>query len=364
MALAKKLGLLISVVGLGLVMARAGEQPRVVNAQLTTRPAASGLQREFQALVQNQTAPAWVGYAVPAVPGEHSMCCCDTGRYGRMRGQCSLEGDHGTNFNSNDSKQANLEGPEYFWVLWRIADKRAGKIRMFSADCELNAGGLPLIWFTDVKPSESVALLSTYVRSSEDGEREGKGKDLGSSALAAIALTADPAADGALDGFIAPGQPEHLRQDVSFWMGSARGRHGFETLQRLLKSDPDDRFREHAIFGLTVTHEPEAIPTLIDIAKHDNAAHVRGQALFWLAQKAGQRATQAITEAIDNDPETDVKKRAVFALSQLPRDQGVPRLIQVARSNRNYEVRKQAMFWLGQSNDPRALSFFEDVLLR
>jgi hypothetical protein len=25
-------------------------------------------------------------------------------------------------------------------------------------------------------------------------------------------------------------------------------------------------------------------------------------------------------------------------------------------------VRKQAMFWLGQSRDPRALAFFEEVL--
>jgi HEAT repeat protein len=89
---------------------------------------------------------------------------------------------------------------------------------------------------------------------------------------------------------------------------------------------------------------------------------VRGQALFWLAQKAGKRAAATITEAIENDPQTDVKKRAVFALSQLPSDEGVPLLIQVARTNGNAAVRKQAMFWLGQSQDPRALAFFEQIL--
>jgi len=89
---------------------------------------------------------------------------------------------------------------------------------------------------------------------------------------------------------------------------------------------------------------------------------VRGLALFWLAQKAGNKAAGTITEAIESDPDTDVKKRAVFALSQLPKDEGVPLLIQVARSNRNPVVRKQAMFWLGQSNDPRALAFIEEVL--
>ncbi len=37
-------------------------------------------------------------------------------------------------------------------------------------------------------------------------------------------------------------------------------------------------------------------------------------------------------------------------------------LIEVARTNRNAQVRKKAMFWLGQSKDPRAIKFFEDVL--
>jgi len=69
-----------------------------------------------------------------------------------------------------------------------------------------------------------------------------------------------------------------------------------------------------------------------------------------------------ITGAIDTDPDTEVKKKAVFALSQMPKDEGVPKLIDVARNNRNAEVRRQAMFWLGQSGDPRALRFFEDVL--
>ena len=72
----------------------------------------------------------------------------------------------------------------------------------------------------------------------------------------------------------------------------------------------------------------------------------------------------AIAGAIENDPDTDVKKKAVFALSQMPKDEGVPKLIEVAKTNHNREVRKQAMFWLGQSNDPRALEFFEQVLSR
>ena len=64
----------------------------------------------------------------------------------------------------------------------------------------------------------------------------------------------------------------------------------------------------------------------------------------------------------EQDPETQVKKRAVFALTQIKNGDGVPMLIEIARTNKNAVVRKEAMHWLGNSKDPRAIKFFEDVL--
>ena len=109
---------------------------------------------------------------------------------------------------------------------------------------------------------------------------------------------------------------------------------------------------------------PRPSTATIDLARTAATPHARGQALFWLSQRAGTQAAGAIDDALARDPDTEVKKRAVFALSQLPADEGVPRLIEVARSHSNVAVRKQAMFWLGQSKDPRALAFFESVLLK
>ncbi len=54
----------------------------------------------------------------------------------------------------------------------------------------------------------------------------------------------------------------------------------------------------------------------------------------------------------------------MFALTQLPADESTTQLIRVARTNRNPQVRKQALFWLGQSKDPRALAYIEEVLTR
>src|SRR3989440_12415457 len=50
------------------------------------------------------------------------------------------------------------------------------------------------------------------------------------------------------------------------------------------------------------------------------------------------------------------------ALSQLRRDEGVAALIRIARTHASPSVRKKALFWLGQSDDPRAIALFEELL--
>lgn len=266
------------------VLPLAAQPPRLANAQLQTRSAAAGLEKEFRALVNAAAAPAWIGYAVPAVPGDHHSCCCGHGH----ACTCCLE-ESKSAAQTVSSAPVKLEGPQRLLVLFRAEQRQVGKIRMFSEDCALDGGGLPFWWLGDVRPAESVALLAGFATGAEE------------------------------------------------------------------------RLRNTAMVALAMHAAPEAVDALIGIARGHSSAHVRGQALFWLAQKAGQKAAAAISDAVANDPETEVKKRAVFALSQL-REDGVPLLIQVARTHRNPEVRKQAMFWLGQSRDPRALGFFEEVL--
>ena len=353
------------------------QQPSLVNARVERRSASAGLDRQFRAIASAQAEPAWIGYAVPATPGRHQMCCNSYGDDGSDRccGRCRLEGGAGNNFSvkSDDHPTVKLEASSQVFILFRVENKKVEKIRPFSTDCELDAGGRTVYWFTDVRPEDSVGLLASFVgargRGPQDDESDGDDESwrLTDGALTAIAMHGDTAADAALERFAAAGEPERIREKAAFWLGAGRGRRGYEILDRLVRHDPSDRFREKAVFALFVSKEAKATDTMIDVAGHDSSPHVRGQALFWLAQKASRKteeskATSAIRQAVENDPETEVKKKAVFALSQLPKDQSVPLLIQVARTNRNTAVRKQAMFWLGQSADSRALAFFEDIL--
>ena len=334
---------------------------QIVNAKQETRSAESGLERLLQGIVASQTEPAWIGYAVSAVAGRSLMCCSDWAGSRRDCTSCRLEEkQEGVRNTTEGPRSVRLEAPAEIVVLYRITHKQMEKVRVFSADCELDFGGLSLIWLNDVKPAESLRWLGSVATDSAVDNQEGRRRAEG--AVMAIAHHQAPEADRLLETLAAASRPLELRKQAAFWMGTVRGRAGYEALRRLVREDTNERFREHITFALSQSQEPEAIGTLIQAAREDTSARVRGQALFWLAQKAGRRAAEAITAAIDQDPETQVKKKAVFALHQLPKDEGIPLLIQVARNNKNAVVRKEAMFWLGQSNDSRALEFFEEVL--
>ncbi len=349
------------IAALSILTSRA-QTPRLINAKTEVRAANADFPAQFREIVRNQQAAAWIGYSVPAVQGNHQMCC---GSYDDDDtsgcGLCRLEeGNRGTPINSgssNPSGVVKLEGSSRLIVFFRLEHTNVGRIRTFSENCELDAGGLSVVWLTGVSASQSVAVLAPFATPSADEDTS-----LASVALAAIALTGDPSADSLMQSFVAPSRPEQLREHTVFWLGAARGHAGYELLQKLGRTDSSDAMRSKVAFALYVSRDPAAIDEMIRMAKSDKSPHVRGQAIFWIAQKAGQKAISTITAAIENDPNTEVKKRAVFGLSQLPHDEGVPLLIEVAKTNANPAVRKQAMFWLGQSHDPRALEFFEEIL--
>jgi hypothetical protein len=337
-----------------------GLPPHVRNAQVQRHDGARDLDARFRALA-GQAGPLWIGYAVPAV-GEHRSCCHDTiGDIGRRCPGCLLEGREGAFFVGGGTD--TLEADRTLLVLVRIEGGRIDRVRPLSWSCGLDFGGRPLHWLDHVAPEASLRLLGSFYEAAPvQGGRPRKHEDEGEGLLAAIASHAHPDADTLLEGWAGRGHPENRRRMAAFWMGNARGRRGYETLRRLVREDPSPKFREHVVFALSQSDVPEAVDVILSVARNDAEPHVRGQALFWLGQKAGSKAVEGITRAMENDPDTEVKEKAVFALSQLPKAEGVPLLIETARKNRNPEVRKKAMFWLGQSQDPRALAFFEEVL--
>jgi HEAT repeats len=339
---------------------------RLANAQVQNLSASGGLAKTVEPLVANSKGPTWIGYAVATQSRKRMICCCSDslrnwGKHGGCAGGCRLDNDSGASFfNSSDGPCVSDQPQTHILVFLRAQAGKITQVRPFTPDCALDAKNLPVYWLTDVRDAESVAFLASLA---------GRKNDLATlhsdnGVLDAIALHNDASADAALESFMVPASPSKLREQAAFWMGEERGHHGFEVLRRYIRSDQDAGFRDHLTFAISQSGDDEAVGELLRTAHQDASSHVRGQALFWLAQQAGSKVVGEISDAIDNDPDTDVKKKAVFALTQMPEHEGVSKLIEVASKNRNMVVRREAIFWLGQSDDPRALAFIEQILLR
>jgi HEAT repeat protein len=331
------------------------QQPKISNTQLSVEPATDNLAAAVDRF-RHSSDRLWIGYEVPALAQSHLSACSDWSNGSQIEDECCgevrLEDDYGMNRSSSVPVEQNMD------VLLRFERGELVKIRPILAGCHLDAGGVNFIWLSEVKPDESVAFLSRLVDAKSQASRAIEG------ALLAISLHASPEATRALEQIALSDVPSHIREQAAFWLGVQRGHDGFLSLESLKNKSTDTEFRAKLAFDFAQNSDSGAEDELLRMAKFDPEAKVREQAIFWISQKAGKKASAAITDAIQNDPETDVKRKAVFALSQLPKDESVPQLIHVAETNSNPAVRKEAFFWLGQSQDPRALAFLEQILKR
>ena len=301
-------------------------QPKLlVNAQTDTRSAAPGLEQTLRPLIAAPQ-PAWIAYSVPSV---RTGLGCDYVRDGW-----------------NQPGIIHLEPPDHAVILFRVESGEVQRIRTLSPDCQIDAGGLPMHWLNDVKAPESIALLSTYA------EKRDRYSD---SAMTAISLHSDPAAEATLKKYLAPTQPSSVRVRAVNWFG-------FPILKDLANSDPDDRVRERAINRLGSSREPAATDVLIQLARKDPASKIRSAALSALNRRSGANVLATFKDAIENDPDLSVKRRAVSSLQSMPDGEGIPLLIQIAKTTKDNEIRKQSMSSLGNSHDMRAVAFFEAVL--
>jgi len=335
---------------LGVSPLAVAQQPKVINAQLHTEPASAGLSAAVDQL-KHSNGPAWMGYVVPAIPGSHFSMCSneDSSRQEGCCGVYRLENEN-NNYRSSDGDYATETS---IAVLARIDNGAIDKIRFIGSSCQLDGGGLPFTWLTEVKPDDSLTWLSSLVTVDDKRHTD--------QALAAIAMHETPKATAVLEGFASPANPLWLREKSAFWLGAGRGHEGYIALKKMM-GDPDPEFRKKLSFDLFVSKDPAGVDDLIGMAKSDKDVGVREQAIFWVGQKAGRKAIAMLKDTVENDPEVGVKKKAVFALSQLPKDEAVPELLHVAQTNASATVRKEAIFWLGQTHDPRALDYFEQIL--
>ena len=128
----------------------------------------------------------------------------------------------------------------------------------------------------------------------------------------------------------------------------------------------DSPVADRAIGAAGLADSATIWPALLRIAKDTRAStRLRRTAVHHLGQAAGETLAGELGAIADRaDDDLRVRESALYALSQRPRGEGIPALIRIARESREPQLRKKAVYALAQSNDPRAVALFEELLVK
>ena len=269
-------------------------QPRLTNGDVRPAAVSGSLTRASLTGAAGKADVAWVGYAVPMVDGEHRMCCWSGDGWGNSCcNGCRLEpGASGT---VNISRGATPGGPVALeggslYVLYRVEKGEINRIRMFSEDCPLDAGGLTLHWLTGVRPADSVAVLASFFDSTTNKLTDG--------ALSALSMHRDPVALERLVTAARNGATTHLRGQALFWVAQRAGEKAVGVISEAINKDPETEVKRRAVFALSQLPKDEGVPLLIDVARKNPNPAVRKQAMFWLGQSKDARALKFFEEIL------------------------------------------------------------------
>ena len=289
--------------------AAAAQQPRITNGQVVPQ-AAGTLARTFRAVVTAQADIAWVGYAVPVRERNRTTCCWSsadgtTHFSGTMNsgdmpccGACGLEppvaGPRAmAPIGAPLQGPVKLEGSDQLVVLFRIVDRQVERVRTYSEDCALDAGGRTVHWLQNVAPADSVALLSSLI----DSESERKSR-VTNAALAAISQHAEPSSVATIERLARAHPAAGARGEALFWLAQMAGEKVAGIITGAIDNDPDTEVKRRAVFALSQLPKNEGVPLMIDVARKNKNPAVRKQAMFWLGQSKDPRAIEFFAEIL------------------------------------------------------------------
>ncbi|MDQ3673523.1 MAG: HEAT repeat domain-containing protein, partial [Gemmatimonadota bacterium] len=155
-----------------------------------------------------------------------------------------------------------------------------------------------------------------------------------------------------------------LRDKAIFWLGQRRDQGNTEFLRNLYTRLTNEDLKEKILFSLSQQKGAGNDRWLMEIAVNPRESlELRKKALFWAGQTGV--ATAEFATLYDRMNDREMKDQIIFVFSQRGRDPAaMDKLFAIARSDQDPELRKKAIFWLGQSRDPRAQKFLEDLINR
>lgn len=188
-------------------------------------------------------------------------------------------------------------------------------------------------------------------------------KEVRESVLHSLSEIENPRAQAKLIEIARSGDDPELRAQAIHRLGEKDTEAMVDDLMKIYDADRNTEVREQILHAFSEMTNARAEEKLFEIARRSDSREMRQQAIHWIGERAGQRSLALLSETANSaNADTEVQMQAVHAISERPADEAIPLLIKIAKTHPNAEVRRNAMHWLGESEDPRAVEFFKEVL--
>ena len=214
-----------------------------------------------------------------------------------------------------------------------------------------------VFWLGQVRSDRAVTLLEDILKNSADKEIKDK-------AIFALSQHRSSRAGQILRDFAErESENEELREQAIFWLGQNKSEDNATYLKTLYARVKKDALKEKIIFSLSQQRGFGNGEWVMNIALDPKESiEMRKQALFWAGQNGGA-PTESFATLYDKMTDPELKEQLIFVFSQRGRDiKALEKLMDIAKNDKDKQMRTKAVFWLGQSRDPRALKFIEDLI--
>jgi HEAT repeat protein len=160
-----------------------------------------------------------------------------------------------------------------------------------------------------------------------------------------------------------------LRTSAIHWVGE---RSGAEVVISLYDSQTNPEVKQSLLHSLAQKQSDAAIKKLGDVARTDPSTELRQTAIHLIAQRRGGEGVDTLIQLYDGEKNAEIKVSILHSLGQQaarpaapepsPQKRALHKLFDVAKKDPSVELRTQAVHAIGQSKDPEAVKFIEDLL--
>ena len=213
-----------------------------------------------------------------------------------------------------------------------------------------------VFWLSQVGSAKATVALDSILLNSTNADLQDK-------AVFALSQIDSPEAGRMLRDYAERASaPEEVREKAIFWLSQQGDGANAAYLRSLYGRLDNEDLKEKVLFSISQIGGADNTNWLMDLAANEQEGiELRKKALFWAGQ-SDDVSLERLTGLYDRLKNRDMKEQMIFVYSQRNEGAALDKLIDIAKHEPDPELRKKAIFWIGQSHDPKAAQYLQEVV--